>query len=520
MNYTDWPNKNVSVSSLMLDDSNPRIGVFAGDFSTQRKIISHLFAMSHVIDLAKSIVNNGFFPTEVIIVVEENGKYKVLEGNRRVCACKVLREPTLLFKDHPKTLIANRLAKLAKANLKNWDWKIPVIIAPSKESADVIIAKLHTQVARKKWTSHAQGFWYYKEIQKGASLSELSAKYNISIGDIKSRVMLYELAKTILLIPIWTDDQRNFLIEREDEGNFVTSNIMRLLNHDEDILDEVGTINVTDDGELISTLGRDDFISLLTELTILSNFYKNYENYDFSNIKELNSRNINNNEQKIEYVKKLKFRKNNDVIQERFNSKKYEDESDIILDKDDLADKVGKEAKKKPARKNKANSKKLYIMPQDLCIDCSKYPKVNKLLTEMQELDLNRYHAVVSTSFRSLAEYTAKCYKIKVQGGNKDEIYSASTNLNGLIDAVINDLRKKNIISDYDKNLLKDVFRSEGNKKDTVDGSVSKGIAAISTLNKIVHDPECEFVPADLVGIWNNSQLFFEKCWEEINKTL
>ena len=107
MNYTDWPNKNVSVSSLMLDDSNPRIGVFAGDFSTQRKIISHLFAMSHVIDLAKSIVNNGFFPTEVIIVVEENGKYKVLEGNRRVCACKVLREPTLLFKDHPKTLIAS-----------------------------------------------------------------------------------------------------------------------------------------------------------------------------------------------------------------------------------------------------------------------------------------------------------------------------------------------------------------------------------------------------------------------------
>ena len=65
---------------------------------------------------------------------------------------------------------------------------------------------------------------------------------------------MYELAKTILLIPVWTDDQRNFLIEREDEGNFVTSNIMRLLSHDEDILDEVGTINVTDDGELISTL--------------------------------------------------------------------------------------------------------------------------------------------------------------------------------------------------------------------------------------------------------------------------
>lgn len=234
----------------------------------------------------------------------------------------------------------------------------------------------------------------------------------------------------------------------------------------------------------------------------------------------VNSRNINNNEQKIEYVKKLKFRKSNDTIQERFNSKKYEDESDIILDKDDLADKVGKEAKKKPARKNKASSKKLYIMPQDLCIDCSKYPKVNKLLAEMQELDLNRYHAVVSTSFRSLAEYTAKCYKIKVQGGNKDEIYSSTTNLNGLIDSAINDLRKKDLISEYDKNLLKDVFRSEGNKKDTVDGSVSKGIAAISTLNKIVHDPEYEFVPTDLVGIWNNSQLFFEKCWEEINKTL
>ena len=69
MDYTNWVHKRISVSSLLLDGENPRIGVFSGDFSTQRKIISHLFSMNHVIDLAKSIVHNGFFPKETIIVI-------------------------------------------------------------------------------------------------------------------------------------------------------------------------------------------------------------------------------------------------------------------------------------------------------------------------------------------------------------------------------------------------------------------------------------------------------------------
>ena len=64
------------------------------------------------------------------------------------------------------------------------------------------------------------------------------------------------------------------------------------------------------------------------------------------------------------------------------------------------------------------------------------------------------------------------------------------------------------------------MFRSEGNKKNTTEDTITKGIAAISTLNKIVHNPEYEFSPSDLVTIWNNSQLFFEKCWSEINKSL
>ena len=519
MDYTNWVHKRISVSSLLLDGENPRIGVFSGDFSTQRKIISHLFSMNHVIDLAKSIVHNGFFPTETIIVIEENGKYKVLEGNRRVCACKVLKDPTLLFKDHPKLTIASRLSILAKDKLNSWDWKVPVIVAPSKESADIIIAQLHTQVARKKWTSHAQGFWYYKEIQSGLTLSDLSKKYNINVGDIKQKVMLYELAKTILLMPNWTEEQKDYLIEKEDEGDFITSNITRLLNHDTGILNEIGTIDITDNGELISSLSCSDFLDLLFELTILSNFYNNFPGYDFSNIGELNSRNINTNPQKIEYVKKLKFKIKNDDSAPRFNSIEYENKLGT-LDKNISLEAANKIKSDKKTKKSKKENKKLYMIPQDFCLDCSKYPKVNELFGEIQGLDLNKYYAIVSTSFRSLTEYTAKCYSIKVMKHDKDKVYSPTANLNGMIDSVINDLRKKNLIADYDKNLLKDVFRSEGNKKNTTEDTITKGIAAISTLNKIVHNPEYEFSPSDLVTIWNNSQLFFEKCWSEINKSL
>lgn len=44
-------------------------------------------------DIAKS---GGLYAGERVIVTEENGRWIVLEGNRRICACKILMNPQLL----------------------------------------------------------------------------------------------------------------------------------------------------------------------------------------------------------------------------------------------------------------------------------------------------------------------------------------------------------------------------------------------------------------------------------------
>ena len=46
----------------------------------------------------------GGFAGERVIVYEEGGKYIVLEGNRRVCACKILLNPRLLANRKPATI--------------------------------------------------------------------------------------------------------------------------------------------------------------------------------------------------------------------------------------------------------------------------------------------------------------------------------------------------------------------------------------------------------------------------------
>jgi hypothetical protein len=96
----NWLNKKTprSVDQLRLWDGNPRlnpeenhiqISDFAEDLTFDDSDKKQFFK------LIKSIVEDGFIPADPVIVWKnvENEKYYVAEGNRRVLALKLLREP-------------------------------------------------------------------------------------------------------------------------------------------------------------------------------------------------------------------------------------------------------------------------------------------------------------------------------------------------------------------------------------------------------------------------------------------
>ncbi len=82
----------VLLSSVYLDNENPR----HEPIDNEQEIIATLLRKERVTALAHDIAKHGVSPLERVAVVPHpsaKGKYVVVEGNRRVCAMKLLKDP-------------------------------------------------------------------------------------------------------------------------------------------------------------------------------------------------------------------------------------------------------------------------------------------------------------------------------------------------------------------------------------------------------------------------------------------
>lgn len=87
--------KHEAVSGLLLDERNPR---FRDQVTGQDEAVTALLidAAEKLVNLAQDIATEGSLnPTELPVAVEEDGELIVIEGNRRLAALKLLRNPTL-----------------------------------------------------------------------------------------------------------------------------------------------------------------------------------------------------------------------------------------------------------------------------------------------------------------------------------------------------------------------------------------------------------------------------------------
>jgi hypothetical protein len=78
------------VTRLRLDPENPRLpeDIRGGE---QAEILAHLFSTTVLEEIARSMVENGFFTHEALLVLPEGGDiWTVLEGNRRLAALTIL----------------------------------------------------------------------------------------------------------------------------------------------------------------------------------------------------------------------------------------------------------------------------------------------------------------------------------------------------------------------------------------------------------------------------------------------
>lgn len=201
-----WKTEELDPKKILLDVKNPRIEV--GDNATQDEIRLKLLDFEDVLDLARNIEkNNGLFYGERIITVVENGKQVVLEGNRRVAACQMLLNPSLI--PGPYKLRFPEASTDTKAQLR----KLPSDIAPDRETAEPILTKRHTERGVKPWSPVAKMRRAVRLLDR-LSVDEVAQLLGTSATQVKKLVRPYRLLKYAIDLKGWTADERKSL---EDE---------------------------------------------------------------------------------------------------------------------------------------------------------------------------------------------------------------------------------------------------------------------------------------------------------------
>lgn len=80
---------------LLLDPTNPRLAGHELTIDDQEQILKWLYREMAVRELVASIAASGYWKHEELFAEEQDGQLVVLEGNRRLCAVKVLTDPDL-----------------------------------------------------------------------------------------------------------------------------------------------------------------------------------------------------------------------------------------------------------------------------------------------------------------------------------------------------------------------------------------------------------------------------------------
>lgn len=115
----------IALDKLDLDDANPRLPNAIA--RTQEAMINYIATSTSLEDLMSAISQNGYFSGEPLIAIPaDNGKYKVIEGNRRLTAVKLILDPYLCEKPSLRAL------NIHKENTNTFD-ELPVIVKTSRE---------------------------------------------------------------------------------------------------------------------------------------------------------------------------------------------------------------------------------------------------------------------------------------------------------------------------------------------------------------------------------------------------
>lgn len=142
----------VEVDRIFLDQENPR----HKPYETQSEVIEYLCNHESILSLARDIVSNGLNPIEQFALIPDDNAddgattYVVAEGNRRICALKLLHDPDLA-----PSKLRNGFAQAATG----WPGigPLPCVAFDDRPDVDLWLTRIHDGeqggIGRRKWSA-------------------------------------------------------------------------------------------------------------------------------------------------------------------------------------------------------------------------------------------------------------------------------------------------------------------------------------------------------------------------------
>lgn len=251
MAYSDWKEITVNVSEVLLDSDNPRLFI---ESPTQENILIFLANEEDAIELAKQIsLNRGLPLAEKPVLTIENGKYVVLEGNRRICACKLLLEPSLLP--------SKKRGKIPKIDweMRNYLENLPVVLTPDRNSTEAFITMRHSGDRNvKKWSTIASIKRFVNRYTKGETITDIAKVLDEKTTDVKNGIRFFYFLEFVRNEINWTEDEKQKLAIYKLE----TSKLDRFLPFSRKAKN-ILKIDFTDDHKVVTALPMDKFKAAL-----------------------------------------------------------------------------------------------------------------------------------------------------------------------------------------------------------------------------------------------------------------
>jgi len=450
-----YESKPLELSLLSVNIENPRFEMVGN----QREAIAQMIEDqgTKLVKLAQNIIDNGLNPSELVLVTpheKTENQFNVLEGNRRICALKLMANPDLIPEKNKSLLISFK--KLSEHFYKNPITAIPCVIFSNESDAYRWIKLKHTGendgVGVVSWDAQQKA--RFDERVEGKS------SYAIQIIDfLKNQNISEELKKELPNLP--------------------SSSFQRLIT-DPDFRKTVG-LEIKDQ-KVFTNLPAEEVVKSLTKVI------KDLLREDFT-VKEIYYK-----DDRLNYLETFK--------PSELPNKTTTFKESWELTKNNPPSKVNTIAA--AAKSTKKSSKPLStsrnsIIPKS-CIIHINQPRVNKIYRELKDLDLREFCNAGAITFRVFIELSIDSFieEQKIVAVTKDD------KLRRKVEEVANFLEKNGHL---DKHKLKAIRNSVAN---------NTNILSIETFNSYVHNKDLNPVENELKVAWDNIENFIVKLWELI----